>query len=188
MVLGTCAYCGSGQDTLADGFCQYLGFSKYCMGDVIRDIARKRNLPVRREILQNIRLELNLIYGKNYVPECIVRRINESGFPPGKIIITGIRTVEEYSILREKLDMKLLFVYADEDIRYQRMLKRRDEKDEESFLELRKRMERENELFDYLQLKAFALYRFNFNMPLDKYKGDEKNIVQEVFLQMMKRE
>jgi len=29
MVLGASAYCGSGQDTLADSFCQYLGFLKY---------------------------------------------------------------------------------------------------------------------------------------------------------------
>lgn len=187
MVLGTFAYCGSGQDTLADGFCQYLGFSKYCMGDVIREIALLRKLPARRDILQNIRIEINSKYGKNYVPEMIVDRISKAERRIDRIIITGIRTIEEYSILREKLGMKLIFVYADEDIRYQRMLKRKDEKDEKSLSELKLRMDTENKLFDYLQLQEKALYKFDFNMPLNVYKRNESKIVQKLFIQMNRK-
>lgn len=187
MVLGTFAYCGSGQDTLADGFCKYLGFTKYCMGDIIREFASARKLPLQRKILQNIRVEINSKYGRNFVPESIVERINKAEKPTNNVIITGIRTIEECSILRGELGMKLIFVYADENIRYLRMLKRKDEKDEENLSELKKRMERENEMFDYVQLQEQALYKFDFNMPLDVYKIIEKNIVQKIYVEMMEK-
>ena len=57
MIIGTFAYCGSGQDTLADGFCKYKGFIKYSLGDVIRQIANERNLPQKRDGL----------YSQNYI-------------------------------------------------------------------------------------------------------------------------
>lgn len=187
MVIGTCAYCGSGQDTLADGFCQYLGFKKYSMGDVVRKIAKDRNLPMRRDILQDIRVDCDAKYGRNFIPDIIVKQINDVGDAINKVIITGIRTEEEYSILYKRLGMKLLFVYADENIRYQRMLKRKCEKDEETISELRLRMERENELFDYQKLEKMALYRFDFNMELRKYKQNEQSIVDKVYIKMCER-
>jgi len=75
MVLGTFAYCGSGQDTLADGFCKFKGFKKYCLGDVIREIADRRNLSYERENLQMIRKECDKLYGREYVPLKLFEKI-----------------------------------------------------------------------------------------------------------------
>lgn len=187
MVLGTSAYCGSGQDTLADSFCQYLGFVKFSLGDVIREIAMSRNLPIQREILQNIRIEINSKYGKNFVPERIIDCIKKSECSMNRIIITGIRTVEECFILREKLGMMLIFVYADKNIRFQRMLKRNAEKDEKTYSELKIRMDKENELFDYPQLQEQALLKYDFSMTLDKYKKMEEEIVYNIYIQMLQK-
>lgn len=179
MTIGTFAYCGSGQDTLADSFCKYLGFHKFSLGDVIRNIARERNLPEKREVLQNIRAELDTSYGREFIPLALLKVIRNSGY--NKIIITGIRTREEYRIFSQHLGMRLLFVYADEDIRYKRMIARKEAKDEGSVKQLRINMRRENELFDYECLKPFAIYKYNFNMPIDEYRSKELLIIKNLY-------
>ena len=49
MILGTFAYCGSGQDTLADSFCELLGFKKYSMGDCIKYMYKATLITVCRQ-------------------------------------------------------------------------------------------------------------------------------------------
>ena len=80
MVIGTFAYCGSGQDTLADSFCRYRGYKKYSMGDVFRDIASKNNLPQTREVLQLIRIEYDKKYGRLFAPEQILKIIQKDSY------------------------------------------------------------------------------------------------------------
>lgn len=137
MIIGTFAYCGSGQDTLADGFCKYKGFIKYSLGDVIRQIANERNLPQKRDVLQTIRLECDAVHGKNYIPRIILSQIKARS--NGNIILTGIRTIQEYEVFKRQLNMILLFVYAEEGVRYSRMLNRAEQKDESTLESLKER-------------------------------------------------
>lgn len=178
MVIGTFAYCGSGQDTLADGFCRYRGYKKYSMGDVFRDIASKRNLPQTREVLQLIRVEYDKKYGRLFAPEQILKIIENDGF--NHIIITGIRTIEEYRIFKDKLNLVLIFVYADSQTRFTRMLKRGEEKDCNTVSELRYRMKQEIQLFDYNKLEKEADVTFDFRMNLEEYRIVEKEIIQKL--------
>ena len=182
MIIGTFAYCGSGQDTLADGFCRYKGFRKFSLGDVIRDIAKERHLPCKREILQKIREECDQIYGRKFVPEQLMKKIEAA--PGTNIVITGIRTIEEYSYFKSHLNMIFVFVYADTEIRFQRMIARADEKDETSLSELKRRMDKENQLFDYKKLEYYADIKYNFNMNLDEYLNNEKHIVESLLIQI----
>ncbi len=179
MVIGTFAYCGSGQDTLADGFCKYKGFRKISLGDVIRNIADARNLPHERIILQSIREECDAKYGRNYVPEIIIEQVKN--MCNDNIILTGIRTIEEFKIFKKQLNFFLLFVYADENIRLHRMLKRAEQKDEKSFSLLKKRMDKECALFDYEELKQYSDYTYNFNMQLSDYVLNENKIIFSLY-------
>lgn len=178
MVLGTFAYCGSGQDTLADGFCKYLGYVKYGLGDVVRGIAKERKLPLYREVLQSIRKEYDFKYGREYIPNLIVKEIAQRR--DDKIIITGIRTIEEYEIFKRELGMLLIYVSADKNIRYERMLRRSDEKDATTIEELEKQMKNEDKLFDYKILENFKDYEFRFDILLSDYLKLEKKIVTDL--------
>lgn len=178
MVIGTSAYCGSGQDTLAEGFCIHRGFQKFSLGDIIRDIARERKLPCKRENLQKIREECDRTYGREFVAEQTMRKI-KCEFRED-IVITGIRTIEEYLFFKNRLNMVLIFVYADKKIRFQRMIKRADEKDETNVLELQKRMAKEIELFDYKELERYADIRYVFNMDLEDYLNEEKQVIDSL--------
>lgn len=178
MVIGTFAYCGSGQDTLADSFCRYRGYKKYSMGDVFRNIAIKHNMPQTREVLQLIRIEYDKKYGRSFAPEQILKIIQKDSYD--HIIITGIRTMEEYRIFKDKLNLVLIFVYADSQTRFIRMLKRGEEKDCNTASELRCRMEQEIQLFDYNELEKVANVKFNFGMNLQEYRIQEKEVIQKL--------
>lgn len=182
MVIGTFAYCGSGQDTLADGFCHYKGFCKYSLGDVIREIAAERELPQKREVLQQIREECDRKYGRFFIPEKMKDKIDRNS--EKDVILTGIRTVEEYEYFRDRCNMILLFVYAEEEIRFQRMLKRADEKDETNKQSLKKRMEKEEALFDYKQLEQYADARYDFNESLEEYRIKEEQVIDRLYDQL----
>lgn len=178
MIIGTFAYCGSGQDTLADGICKYYNYVKMSLGDVIRKYARKIGLFPSRENLQAIRRDWDSKYGRCYLPNQMLQYIRESGYD--NIILTGLRTMEEYEILQEQLGMVLVFVYADEGIRYQRMLKRNSEKDAKSIHALKEQMRVEEELFDYPELEAHADIKYVFNMNINTYIANEKEVVDSV--------
>lgn len=178
MVIGTFAYCGSGQDTLADGFCKYRGYVKYSLGDIIRDIARERNLPLYRDVLQSIRQECDEKYGRMYIPSLIIKKISKR--KGDKVIITGIRTIEEYEMFKHRLGMILIFVSADANIRYERMLRRAEEKDATTIAELNRQMEQEQQLFDYGLLEKCKDYEFKFDMLLNDYLKNEKKIVSTI--------
>lgn len=178
MVLGTFAYCGSGQDTLANSFCKYFAFNKYSIGDLIREIAEKNKLDKTRTTLRFIRVNYDKIYGRNYFPKLLIGKIKKES--QKNAIITGIRTEEEFQMFHDVLNMKLIFVYADENIRFARMLNRGAEKDERTLNALKQQMQEETDYFDYDKLKEKSSLTFNFNMSLQAYIKDEKNIVKKL--------
>lgn len=178
MVIGTFAYCGSGQDTLADGFCKYKGYIKYSLGDVIRDIALERDLPQKREVLQSIRRECDAKYGRTFIPDMIIKKISQR--TDDKVIITGIRTIEECEIFKRKLGMFLIFVSADTSVRYKRMLKRAEEKDASTIVELNRQMEQELRMFDYGLLERRKDYEYRFDMSLYDYLRMEKKVITTI--------
>lgn len=178
ITIGTFGYCGSGQDTLADDLCTEMGFLKFSLGDFIREIATKMGKSHSRESLQNVRLYLDKVYGRNYVSEEVLRRIQKT--KSKKIIFTGIRRMEEYHLFRKELGMKLIYIYADENLRYQRMLHRAEEKDAGTIETLQRQMARETHIFDYSELKKVADYQFDFNITLNEYNIRKSEILKTI--------
>lgn len=178
MVIGTFAYCGSGQDTLADSICKFYNYKKYAVGDIIRAISEERGLGKNRDTLRSIRKEFDNKYGREYFPKLLVKTIQNDR--SSDVIITGIRTMQEYQIFKKLLDLRLIFVTADEKIRMNRMLRRKDEKDENSIESLTKQMEKEKQLFDYEELKNITDYVFEFNISLQEYLKYEAEIIKDL--------
>lgn len=179
MIIGTFAYCGSGQDTIADGLCKYKGFVKFALGDVLRDIATHRHLPHSRDVLREIRREYDTKFGRRYIPERLIEMIRKEEHK--NVVITGIRTIEEYELFRKTFGMLLVFVYANEEIRLQRMLKRKEAKDCKTISSLREDMEEEFNLFDYKLLEGLYDYCFNFEMDIQTYLNSEQAIVETFY-------
>jgi len=125
-----------------------------------------------------LRKECDRLYGREYIPNRMVQIVQENDY--SNVIFTGLRTIEEFQILNRKLGMKLIFVYADEDTRYQRLLNRKGVKDAKDIISLRKQMLEEEKLFDYPKLEDKAFCRYDFSMNMETYKQNEKKVVDFV--------
>lgn len=177
VVIGTAAYCGSGQDTLADSICRKYKMNKYSMGDEVRGIAVREGKNLDRYTLQSIRKECDIKYGRMYFPEIIAGKIKSADAKRKNCVITGIRTMEEYGLFKRKFDFKLIFLTAEEEIRMERMMKRGSEKDSQKREELMEQMDRELAMFDYGKLCIAADLYLDFSMPLEYYREHEDSIV-----------
>lgn len=182
MIIGMAAYCGSGQDTLADSICKIYGLTKYSMGDLVRKLAEEQGKNKDRGTLRSIRQECDNAYGRLYFPQMLIKIIKNGGNK--NCIITGIRTVEEYKLFSEAFEFRFIFLNAKENIRLARMLRRKDEKDEKTIDLLREQMREENSLFDYVELEKFADIYFEFNINIKDYKKKEKIIVSKIMKEL----
>lgn len=178
MIIGTAAYCGSGQDTLADSICRIYNIVKFSMGDMIRNLADEQGRSKDRTTLRFIRKECDRLYGRMYFPKMMVDKIIASGNQ--NLVVTGLRTMEEYELFNRTFDFRLIFLDAKEHIRLNRMLKRGEEKDEETISKLKKQMIEENELFDYKKLAEVADIYFDFSMDISVYRRNELVIVAQI--------
>ncbi len=182
MVIGTAAYCGSGQDVLGDSISHLYGYKKYSMGDIIRKIAHEQGRPTDRTTLRQIRSECDEHYGKLYFPKIIVENIRES--EDKDCIITGIRTVEELEMFKYELPFRLIFLNAKEEIRLRRMLRRKAKKDESTIDALKRQMDVECKTFDYEDLEKAADLYFDFSMELEQFKENESDIVKKIMKEL----
>ena len=177
IIIGTSAYCGSGQDTLADAIVKKYGFEKHSLGDFLREMAQNRGIKPSRENLQMIRKELDKQFGRSYIPERIAERILNNG---KDAIITGLRTLEEYSIFKEKLGMYFIFVFADKEIRFKRLMSRATDRDPSGREEFEKQNASELAMFDVAELEKKCDFRFVCNMTLEEFWSDYENLLWQI--------
>lgn len=180
IVIGTFAYCGSGQDAIARLISPKLDFPLYSMGDIVRNIAKKNNLGSTRQNLQDIRREYDTKYGRSYFADILAREIESRNT---SAIITGIRLLEEVEMFKKYFGNKfyLVFVYADEFIRFNRLLKRNEEKDPKNYSEFLIQMENEKKLFDLERLERQYDLQIDCNMTLKKMEDGIESIMSEFY-------
>lgn len=175
--IGTAAYCGSGQDTLADEICRLYNFQKYSIGDYFKQLAYERNVIPTRENLQKIRIEIDEYHNRDFIPIQIsdyLLTLNKN------TIITGLRTTNELNIFRNKLNLYFIFVFADKDIRYQRILNRNDTKDPKTLADIIRQEKIELDLFDIQTLEDRCDFKFIFNQTLDEFILKSTDLINEI--------
>ncbi|MDR2818805.1 MAG: AAA family ATPase [Endomicrobium sp.] len=138
MIIGlTGSYC-SGKDTVADYISQKHGYKHFSLSDVIREIMKEAGLEPTRENL--------ITFGTNLREEngngVLAKKVLEKAKDEGKYCITSIRHSEEVNELRKRKDFVLINVDAPQDVRFERMQKRKrpgDPQTLEKFVELEKK-------------------------------------------------
>lgn len=125
-VLGISGLPGSGKSFVSEIATQK-GAMIVSMGDIIREEAKKRGESTK-ETAQNLRKE----HGEYIVAELTVKKIKEirkEGFS-SSIIVEGIRSPYEVNMFKENFeDFIILSVFANPDIRFQRIKSRKREDD-----------------------------------------------------------
>lgn len=128
---------GSGKGIIALA-ARKLGLPVISMGDIVREEALRRGLPLNRRSLSSLAAEIRACEG----PEAIARRcfskINSE--LSTTILIDGLRSPFEYWAFRERYqEMILIFVFASPGVRYARLRLRGREDDPQTWDEFVKR-------------------------------------------------
>ena len=113
---------GAGKSTVATAISK-LGFASVNMGDVIREQAEKRGLPVNEENLGKVMLELREKKGLGAVAELCLPRIDSSRSK--RVVVDGARSFDEVKVFQRIAEVKVLAVHASQKTRYLYLTKRR---------------------------------------------------------------
>ncbi|HIP57855.1 MAG TPA: flagellar hook-basal body complex protein FliE [Archaeoglobus profundus] len=134
----------SGKSTAAK-VAEEMGIPVVCMGDIVREEAKKRGLALTDENLGKIANELRQKEGLDAIAKRCIPIIREKGKDVGVVVIDGIRGIAEVERFKREFgdDFILINIEAPLEVRFQRALKRGRSDDISSIEELKKRDERE---------------------------------------------
>ncbi len=129
MIIGIAGTHGSGKGTVVGYLMTQHGFKHYSMSEFITEEIVRRGLPVNRDVMRQVGDDLRKMHGPDYLSIQLLMRAKEAG---GNAIIESIRSVGEAEYIRARGGI-LWAVNADVRTRYERIFKRKSEKDAVSF-------------------------------------------------------
>lgn len=134
--------CGKG---VAVEYLQKKGFVGFSLSDMLREELKKRGKEVTRDNLIDLGNKLRKKNGPGVLGKLALEKIAELK-KEGKSLfyVDSIRNPFEVRELRKDPEFKLVYIEADQLIRFQRMLERKREKDPETFKEFREKEARES--------------------------------------------
>jgi len=131
---------GAGKSTIAEGL-KSKGYEIINMGDAVRAEAKNRNLEPNGENLGKLMLELREKNGSGAVANLIKPQIQNS--QSDVILIDGIRSNAEIQVLKNSGNLKILFINASIDTRFEYLTNRGRSDDPENRETFEKRDDRE---------------------------------------------
>lgn len=135
-IMGISGMPGSGKASVSE-LASKRGAIIVSMGDIIREEAKKRGEPTK-ETAKNLRKE----FGQYIVSELTIekiKKINEEGNNK-LIVVEGIRSQHEVEMFKENFEnFFILSIFANPQIRFERLLIRKREDDSEDYEGFQKR-------------------------------------------------
>lgn len=131
---------GSGKTTLAECMGRY-GYMIVNMGDAVRELAAQWGLEPTAQNLGLVAEKIRMEEGEAAVARRCIERLKER--PSGRIIVDGVRSLEEVDAFKEAFEVTLLAVHASPKTRFKRILKRGRRDDTLSWEEFLRRDRRE---------------------------------------------
>src|ERR1035438_7159327 len=133
---------GSGKDTLGAILAEDYGYLFISVTDLLRNEARKQNLPIEREVLRKISSDWRKESGLGVLVDKALKTFKEQTKSYNGLVISSLRNPGEADRVHE-LDGKVIWVDASARLRYDRIQKNKeargrtseDNKSYETFLE-----------------------------------------------------
>ena len=174
-VLGFCGLPGSGKSTIIEAI-EDLG-KVITMGDVIRNEAKKRNVPLIDENLGKIAKELREIGGPNIVAEKCVEWIKT--LKSKLIFIDGLRSIEEVNIFKKYWKFPVIAIVVDDDLRFKRLTERGRSDDPKNIKQLKERDKREIE-FGLKEVITNSNFQFKNDLPVNESKKRARTLILQI--------
>ena len=132
-IIGLAGTNGSGKDTVGLMLAERYGYLCVSVSDLLREEAKKRGLPIEREVLRTISAEWRREHGLGVLVDRAVEAHQQGNYPG--LVAVPMRNVGEAKRIHE-LGGTLVWVDADPRIRYDRIFSRqRSAEDTKSFEE-----------------------------------------------------
>ncbi len=157
MIIGLTGTNAAGKTTIAR-YLEKRGFAYSSLSDELRDILKFRGLEANRDNLVSIGNEMRQKYGKGYLAERILRRMD------GDTVVDSIRNLGEVDALRKTNDFFLLSIDAPMEIRYHRAKERGRTGDGETLQDFMEKEAREMKGEKHVQQVEACMLESDFNI------------------------
>lgn len=176
----------SGKDTAAEHIETTYGWTHVSTSDQIRKEIERQGLGIGRVLLQDVADKLRLERGAGVLGGMAVESYLSQRAPQNGLIVSGLRRHEEFDEIKHFLpDSKLIFIDGLPEMRFEWLLERDREGDEETFEEFLRNEEREmtsdaNHKIDLAAVREVADYRvWNGGSKEDLYARIDRIILGE---------
>ncbi len=153
-----------------------LGYAVVRMGDVVRDEARRRGLPITDAAVGGMAHEERSLHGPGIWAERTVRRVHGP-----RVLIDGLRSLVERDVFRAAFgeDLIVFGIEASQETRWERVQRRQRADDAKTFDEFRRRDERERG-WGLDEVVATADVRIVNEGPLDAFYDRVRRKLREL--------
>ncbi|MEM1577462.1 MAG: deaminase [Candidatus Pacearchaeota archaeon] len=121
VIVGVTGLNAAGKDTFAN-YLTKKSFYHISLSDILRDIAKKRNIKITRENLIKIGNEIREKYGPSILAQLALEKANKEAFGQ-HLVISSIRNIYELNYLERQKNFILVAIIADVKTRYERYCK-----------------------------------------------------------------
>lgn len=156
-ILGLVGEMSSGKGTIADHMRGKYHASTHRFSTVLRDVLDRLYLEQNRGNIQILSEILRKGFGEDLFAKSMLHDVQRDN--GDFIVVDGVRRIEDIGFLRELSHFKLVFIEADMQVRYERLIKRQENTDDQvkTFDEFVREHQAESEL-QIRELKNYADY------------------------------
>ncbi len=179
MLLGLTGTMASGKGEVAR-YLENKGFEHYIYSNIVKEIAKQRNIEPTRENLQKLGTDIKKeSKNQGILSKKILKKIKTD-----KAVLDGIRNPDEIRELRKNREVYIIGINAPQKLRYKRIRKRNRQGDPKTFEEFKRLDNSENrgetkgqEINKCLRMADFII---NNNGSLEKLKRDIEKILKTI--------
>ncbi|MFH1977973.1 MAG: AAA family ATPase [Candidatus Aenigmatarchaeota archaeon] len=168
-IIGVVGLIGSGKDVFASHLTKKYGYRTINMGDIVREFVLSLGRQITRENLHQTQKEYRDKYGADFFGKEVEKKIKANEWT--HVIIDGIRRVEDIEPIKKdyEKDFMLIFIEADDKIRFERLRKRKRDGDPKTFREFAEQERNEYVHFHWDDLFRMAEYKLDNNRTVDEF-------------------
>jgi len=174
VIIGLVGEIASGKDTLVEHLKDKHQATTHKFSASLRDILNRLYIDVSRENMQKISQVLRENFSQNLLSQVIAGDVKKDNNKI--IIINGVRRLTDIEYLKKLPEFYLIYVTADLEKRYARLIKRRENEDDK------------NKTLEQFKLdnKAEAEQQISEVAKIANYKIDNNNSIEELYEQAEK--
>ncbi len=155
LVFGIAGEMASGKGTITQYLIHEYKASSYRFSDMLRETLKRLYLPHTRENMQKLSMSIRENYGEDVMAKVMMEDVKNDAH--NIVIVEGVRRIADIKYLKELPGFKLIYIEANMEKRYERIIKRDENPDDKgkTFEEFQEEHKRESEL-QIKNLKNYA--------------------------------